>query len=145
MIGMKRFIFNILVALIFVGCVNNDERKDAYVSQPSLLLSKYNLTHARIHLNSAHSGVLTFSSNGFRYESAEASFSGTWSVQEYVVSINNDETNVISSIDYTTADGYTFTTTFTSGDYELAIGDYFMLNGDQVLSGTVSQIERNDF
>ncbi len=138
----------LLIASIFLlgGCDSGEERPDGYVSRPSMLLSTYNLSHSRIHISSSSSGVLTFSSDAtFTYESPAATLQGTWSTGESVVSINEEVRSLVSSIDYSTDDGYSLTTTFILSDsYELSVGDTFILSGDQYLSGEVTQIEVNN-
>ncbi|MEA3522023.1 MAG: hypothetical protein U9R50_03535 [Campylobacterota bacterium] len=133
------------VGVFFLGC-GIEERPDAYVSQPSVLLTNYNISHMRLHINSAYSGILTFSDDSFTYESAKQNFQGTWSATEMPTVISNDETiAVIQSIEYITDDGYSLSTTFISHGFELEIGDTYILTGDHLLSGTLTQIELNSF
>lgn len=138
----RNFLAACITGLLLAGCGNNSERPDGYVTQPSMALTKYNLSHSRLTLSSANSGILTFSADAFTYESGSTSLTGTWDMSEYPAIVNvNEERYFVSSINYTTSEGYSFTTTFASGTYELIQGDRFVLSGDQLLSATVTRIE----
>ncbi len=138
------FLTSILSVSLFWGC-GNETRPDSYVSQPSVLLTNYNISHMRLHIASASSGILTFSSTTFTYSSPTRNFEGSWSATEYPTLLQNgDEITVIQTIDYTTKEGYSFSTNFLTNGIELDVGDTFIMTGDQILSGSVTQIEVNN-
>ncbi|MEA1918882.1 MAG: hypothetical protein U9N52_03495, partial [Campylobacterota bacterium] len=93
-------------ATFFVGC-GNEVRPDTYVSQPSVLLTPYNISHLRLHVNSANSAVLTFDRSTFTYDSPHYQYSGTWSSSDTPTLISGgEEMAIVTSIEYTTDDGY---------------------------------------
>ena len=135
----------VIVSQFFTGC-GNEVRPDGYVSQPSVLLTPYNISHMRLHVNSADSGVLTFSRSDFTYTSVKKNFKGTWSSSELPAIIEDGKIIiVVKSISYATTDGFSFTTNFYSNEFSLNVGDDYIMTGDQILSGTVTQIELNNF
>ena len=141
---LKILLSFVIAGTFFTGC-GNDVRPDSYVSQPSVLLTRYNISHMRLHVNSKYSGVLTFAANTFTYDSAKKHYAGTWTSSEQPIIIDSGESvTVVNSIEYSTDEGFNFTTYFYSGTFTLDIGDDFIMTGDQILSGTVTQIELNN-
>jgi hypothetical protein len=141
-----KILLPLLSGLIFFAGCGNDVRPDGYVSQPSVLLTKYNISHMRLHVNSSENAVITFSNSAFTYDSGSVHYEGSWSSTELPTIIgNNEQMTIVNTIDYTTTEGYSFTTNFFSTGFELEIGDTFILSGDQLLSGSVTQIELNNF
>ncbi len=135
----------IIAGTLFLGC-GTDERLDSYGSQPSVLLTKYNISHMRLHLNSKYNAVLTFSNDTFSYTSGKDNFEGTWSIPEEPIFVTKDEeiVKIIQSIDYVSEEGYRLSSNFLSNGFELEVGDTFILTGDHLLSGRVTQIELNN-
>jgi hypothetical protein len=134
----------LLTASFFFGC-GSDIRPDSYVTQQSMLLTRDNIAHSRINLIGDRLGVITFSKERFNYKSEFISLSGTWESEFVDVVSNGDSVSVINSITYTGDDDSEYTTYFISNnDYELNVGDTFILTGDQILSGTVARIERSN-
>ena len=146
---MKRIVAFLLPLLFVIGCgTTNEQRANGYVTQPSVLLTKYNISHMRLHIQTSdgRSGVLTFSGDTFTYNSVHVTVSGIWESDEYPTVVETGESRyVVRQIDYLTVDGIQIlTTTFVSNEPELFVGDSFYLSGDYLLSGTITQIELNN-
>jgi len=134
----------LITASFFLGC-GSEVRPDSYVTQQSMLLTRDNISHSRITLIGERLGEITFSKCCFEYHSEFVSLSGTWESELVDVVSNGDSVSVINSITYTGDDDSEYTTYFISNnDYELNVGDTFILTGDQILSGTVARIERSN-
>lgn len=141
-----KILLPLLSALLFLTGCGNDVRPDGYVSQPSVLLTRYNISHLRLHVNSSENAVITFSDSAFTYTSGSVVYEGSWSASELPTVIDTGDTmTIVNTIEYTTTEGYSFTTNFFSTGFKLDVGDAFILSGDQFLSGTVTQIELNNF
>jgi hypothetical protein len=141
-----KILIPLLIGVMFLTGCGNDVRPDGYVSQPSVLLTKYNISHMRLHVNSSENAVISFSSSAFTYDSGSVHYEGSWSSTESPTIIGNgEEMGIVNAINYTTTEGYSFTTNFFSTGFELDVGDTFILSGDHLLSGTVAQIELNNF
>jgi len=131
------------ITLFFTAC-GNDARPDAYVSQPSMLLTKDNIAHSRITLSADRLGKITFDKARFEYRSEVTSLEGTWESELVDIVSEGDDVSVISTINYVGDDSSEYHTYFVSNDFSLNIGDTFILTGDQILSGTVVRIERQN-
>lgn len=142
---MRIFLLTNLIGItLFFAACGNDVRPDAYVSQPSMLLTKDNIAHSRITLSGDRLGKITFDKLRFEYRSEVTSLEGTWESELVDIVSKGDDVSVVSSIDYSGDDGSEYHTYFVSNDFSLNIGDTFILTGDQILSGTVVRIERQN-
>jgi len=140
---IKKILLPLLITASFFSGCGTEIRPDEYMTKTSLLLTRENISHSRITLLGDNLGEITFSKCCFEYHSQFVTLKGEWETELIDVVKDGESFMAINTITYTGDDESEYTTHFISNnDYELSVGDTFILTGDQILSGTVTRIER---